>query len=148
MEPFDSLYLWLATALDGFCLLSVDPTLDTGLASPQNSRACPAVVEGGSFAYLAVRHLDENLSEFGAHGYGQQGAALAAALADQIRVWDRDHRSGPGPRIAVYPAGTSDERLPSGRVIDKRHARVTVSWPTPDLPAPDQVVPHHPHEKE
>jgi protein-L-isoaspartate(D-aspartate) O-methyltransferase len=30
MEPFDSLHLWLATELPGFCHLSVDPDLDTG----------------------------------------------------------------------------------------------------------------------
>src|SRR5205814_6979524 len=59
MEPFDTLHLWLATAFDGFGLLSVDPDRDTGVAAPQNRVACPAVVEGGSFGYLALRRLDE-----------------------------------------------------------------------------------------
>jgi protein-L-isoaspartate(D-aspartate) O-methyltransferase len=49
-------------------------------------------------------------------------------MAEQVRVWDRDHRGGPGPRIAAYPAGTPDEQLPDGRVIDKRHIRLTISW--------------------
>ena len=148
MEPFDSLYLWLATALDGFCLLSVDPALDTGLVEPQYRRACPAAVEGGNVAYLALRHQDENASEFGAHGYGPDGAGLAEAIAEQIRVWDRDHRDGLEPRLAVYPAGTPDDQMPAGRVIDKRHSRVCISWATPDIPAADQAVPHHPEAKE
>jgi len=129
MESFDTLHLWLATAFDGFCLLSVDPALDTGLVLPQNRMACPAVVDGGSFAYLALRRLDEATFEFGAHAFGPDAAALAAATTEQVRVWDRDQRHGPGPRIAAYPADTPIEELPSGRVIPKRHVRITISWP-------------------
>ena len=134
--PFDTLQMWLATALDGFCLLSVDPKLDTGLVAPQNRMACPAVVEGGSFAYLALRkinedpdHPDRTTFEFGAHGFGPDAAALAEALAEQIRVWDRDHRAGAGPRITAHPAATADERLPEGRVITKRHVRASSPGP-------------------
>ncbi|GGR10875.1 hypothetical protein WEB32_04765 [Streptomyces netropsis] len=53
-------------------------------------------------------------------------------IADHLRTWDREHRDGPGPRIAVHPAGTPDGQipeLPGGRVIDKIHCRVTLSWP-------------------
>ncbi|PIM71225.1 methyltransferase, FxLD system [Streptomyces sp. JV178] len=136
-EQFDTLQMWLATALDGFCLLAVDPKLDTGLLSPQNKMACPAVVEGGSFAYLALRKLGaepDPVFEFGAHAFGPDAAALADTLAEQIRVWSRDHRGGRGPSIAAYPAGTPDDRLPEGRVINKRHVRVLISWPMEDLP--------------
>ncbi|WNI16862.1 methyltransferase, FxLD system [Actinacidiphila sp. ITFR-21] len=156
-QPFDTLQMWLATALDGFCLLSVDPKLDTGLVAPQNRMACPAVVEGGSFAYLALRKLDQDqdqdhpdrtVFEFGAHGFGPEAAALAEALAAQIRVWDHDHRTGPGPRITAHPAGTADERLPVGRVIPKRHVRVVISWPAAVLPTTGQAAPYHLDEKE
>lgn len=129
MEPFDTLQLWLATAFDGFCLLSVDPALDSGLVAPQNRIACPAVVDAGSFAYLAVRRLDETTFEFGAHAFGPEAIALADSMAEQIRVWDREHRHGQGPRIAAYPISTPVEDLPGGLVIPKRHVRVSVSWP-------------------
>ncbi|SRR6266498_1400000 len=129
MESFDTLHLWLATAFDGFCLLSVEPDLDTGLVSPQNRMGCPAAVDAGSLGYLALRRLDETTFEFGAHAFGPAAAALAAAMTEQIRVWDRDQRHGPGPRIAAYPADTPAEALPDGRVITKRHVRITVSWP-------------------
>ncbi|WUH92256.1 methyltransferase, FxLD system [Streptomyces sp. NBC_00433] len=154
--PFDTLQMWLATALDGFCLLSVDPKLDTGLVAPQNRMACPAVVEGGSFAYLALRKLDEGQDEpdrtttfeFGAHGFGPEAAVLAESLAAQIRVWDRDHRAGPGPRITAHPVGNADGRLPEGRLIPKRHVRIVISWPPAALPSAGQASEQHPDEKE
>ncbi|MFE7592205.1 methyltransferase, FxLD system [Kitasatospora sp. NPDC057512] len=128
MEPFDSLHLWLATVLPGFCMLSATP--DTKLVAPQNRMACPATTDGSSLAYLALRKVSEDPTfEFGAHGYGPDGAKLAARLAEQIRTWDRDHRSGAGPQFTVYPATTPDGQLGEGRVIDKRHTRITISWP-------------------
>ncbi len=89
----------------------------------------PAVVDGCSFAYLALRPVDEATVEFGAHAFGPDAAALAEALANHIRFWDRDHRGGPGPRFAAYPADTPDEQLPDGLFIAKRHVRVLISWP-------------------
>ena len=62
-------------------------------------------------------------------------AKTAEAIAEQIRVWDRDHRNGPGPTYTIWPIGTPDEALPAGAVIDKRHTRVTVSWPHAAQPA-------------
>jgi len=137
MVPFDTLQLWLATALDGYCRIAVDPGLDTGLVSPITRRSTDAVVDGGSFAYLAARRLDETMAEFGVHAFGPQAAALAETMADQVRVWDRRHRRGPGPRIAVYPGHLPCTALPDGRVIDKRHVRIVLSWPTTESSAGD-----------
>lgn len=132
-EHFGGLQMWLATAVDGFCQLSVDTKLDTGRVSPQNRMACPAVVEGGSFAYLAINRTEEVPGEpvfqFGAHGFGPDGEAVAERFAEQIRVWDRYYRHGPDPVISAYPASTPEEGLPQGRVIPKRHVRVVISWP-------------------
>ncbi|MBB5786863.1 hypothetical protein [Jiangella mangrovi] len=50
-------------------------------------------------------------------------------MIELIRAWDRRHRHGSQPVIAVHPAGTPDERLGPGWVIEKRHTRVTVTWP-------------------
>ncbi len=146
MVPFDTLQLWLATALDGYCRLSVDPELDTGLVSPITRRSNDAAVDGGSVAYLAARRLDESRAEFGVHAFGPDAAALAEAMAEQVRRWDRLHRQGPGPRIAAYPAHTPNDQLPDGRVIDKRHVRITISWPPTGLSAAGRGVLHHPTE--
>ncbi|GAA4101165.1 methyltransferase, FxLD system [Actinomadura miaoliensis] len=137
-EPFDTLQLWLATTLDGFCLLSVDKDLDSGLVRPVNRIAAPAVVEGTDFAYLTVRGVDETTVEFGAHAFGPAASGLAKRLAEQVQSWDRDHRAGPGPRFAVYPGHIPAERLPAGLVITKRHVHVTISWPSTQPAAAEQ----------
>ncbi|MFD0563946.1 methyltransferase, FxLD system [Kitasatospora saccharophila] len=74
-EPFDSLYLWLASSLPGFGLMSVDSELDTKTVAPANRMACPVIVEGGSLAYLALRKISDGpaVFEFGAHGFGPEG---------------------------------------------------------------------------
>lgn len=141
MVPYDDLQMWLATALDGYCRIAVDPELDTGLVSPIVRRSTDAVVDGDSFAYLAARRLDETMAEFGVHAFGPHATALAETVAEQVRVWDRRHRHGAGPRIAAYPVNTPDSDLPIGRVITKRHVRLVLSWPTTDQSAEDQVIP-------
>jgi len=49
-------------------------------------------------------------------------------LAEQICAWDMAGR--PSPTLTVLPAGTPDTDLPAGHVLDKRHARLVISWPT------------------
>jgi Protein-L-isoaspartate carboxylmethyltransferase len=136
-ELLAGLLLWLMTTLPGFCTLVVDASDgDPGLAVEPGGRWFPfATVDGDSFAYLSVRPTGEDVVELGAHGYGPHAKRTAEAIAEQIRVWDRDHRNGPGPTYTIWPIGTPDEALPAGAVIDKRHTRVTVSWPHAAQPA-------------
>jgi protein-L-isoaspartate(D-aspartate) O-methyltransferase len=131
-EPFDGLYLWLASCLPGFGLLARQRTdAARALADPSSPNETPTLVDGASFAYHTFRAVDPATDsyEFGAYAHGPDATMLAEQMAEQIRVWDREHRHGPAAQIAVYPAGTPDEQLPAGRVIDKRHTRVTISWP-------------------
>lgn len=151
-KPFDLLELWLATMLDGFGLLWVDPARDTGLVAPAHRYGCPATAGAGGLAHLAVRH-GRHVIEFGAHAYGPQAPLLAETFTELIRVWDRDHRGGPGPRVTVHPLGPADladpapddvpccleTRLPGGLVVTRRHVRVAVSWPSPTCPG---TAPH------
>ncbi|WP_326596577.1 methyltransferase, FxLD system [Streptomyces sp. NBC_01803] len=147
--PYDTLQLWLATALDGYCRLSVDPDLDTGLVAPIFRRSNDAAVDGGNFAYLVARKVSETAYEFGAHAFGSDAATLAGAVAEQVRVWDRAHRTGPGPRVVACPADVPEERLPEGRVVTKRHMRFIISWPaTGPSAVRGQDVGHHTTEKE
>jgi len=145
--PFDTLQLWLATRLDGYCSLAVDPGLDTGVVSPISGRANDAVIDGDCLGYLAARRVDGSMAEFGVHAFGVSAAAVAQAMAEQVRVWDREHRHGPGPRIVVWPAHTPDDLLPEGRVIDKRHSRVTISWPLASLPDAGLAIPQRSTEQ-
>lgn len=138
-EPFDGLYLWLVTCLPHVGLLARRRTETAReLADPSSPSGTPTLVEGRSFAYHTFRKVDPaaDIYEFGAYGHGPNAARLAEQMAEQIRVWDRDHRHGAAARIAVYPAGTPDDQLPSGWVIDKRHTRVSISWPWRTHPGP------------
>ncbi|MFB4298473.1 methyltransferase, FxLD system [Actinomadura sp. NTSP31] len=143
-EPFDTLQLFLATVLPGFCVMAVDPDLDTGLVAPSNKWFSMATVDDRGFAYLTTRPTaDPQTVEFGVHAFGSNGPALAETVAAQVRAWDQEQRGGPGPRIEVHPAGTPDDRLPAGRVVDKRHNRVTLSWSAAPS-ADDQAVSYAP----
>jgi protein-L-isoaspartate(D-aspartate) O-methyltransferase len=131
MEPFDGLFLWLASCLSDFCLLTRARTdVARNLVEPASSMGTPTLLGGNSFAYLAFREIDPDTStyEFGVYAHGPDAEKLAAAMSEQVCVWDRDHRRGPAARIAVYPAGTPRDQLPQGRVIEKRHTKVTISW--------------------
>lgn len=147
--PVDTLQLYLASALSGFCTMSVDPELDTGLVAPRNKHFSLAAVsdDGRSFAYVTPRPTEDGaMFEYGVHALGPGAPAFAERVADHLRAWDRQQRGGPGPRIAVYPADTPDAlipELPGRRVIDKAHSRVVLSWPTA---AQDDE--HHPTEED
>lgn len=128
-ERFDGLDLWLASSLPGFCLLMVQrPAVERGLVSPALPWGASAVCVGGSFAYLALRPAGTEPDtgrvrfEFGVYAHGPDAEKLADRVAEQIRTWDRDHRSratfrgspggragraasrGTGHRQAAHPA--------------------------------------------
>nr|BFD93823.1 hypothetical protein KitaXyl93_51830 [Kitasatospora sp. Xyl93] len=131
-EPIDDLDLWLATALVGHTRLTATPAArDKGIVASASPLGVATVVVGGTLAYRTVRPTDETRARFelGAYGHGPAAAAIAAHLVREIRVWDQEHRSGPGARFEVHPAGTPDDRLPAGRVVDKTHTRIAISWP-------------------
>ncbi|MGP4115293.1 methyltransferase, FxLD system [Streptomyces sp. 4N509B] len=147
-ELIDTLRLYLATVFDDYGTMSVDPDRDTGLASPRNKHRSVAVVEGGNFAYVTSRVMpDETSIEYGVHAFGPAGGAFAETVADHVRTWAQNHRGGPGPSIALYPAATPDDQLSGQRVIEKTHCRITFSWPSTATAADDQAVPHHPTEE-
>jgi protein-L-isoaspartate(D-aspartate) O-methyltransferase len=47
-------------------------------------------------------------------------------MAGHVKAWEEAGR--PSPHLTVLPAGTSDADLPPGRVLDKRHARLVITW--------------------
>jgi protein-L-isoaspartate(D-aspartate) O-methyltransferase len=146
-EPWANAHMWLATALPGFCRVIVDRKLNTGVISPPGRHfAASAVVAGGSFAYVTTRLADEENIEWGVHAFGPDAGELAEEVAELLRVWGLEHRGGPGPRFHVYPVDTPDDQLTEGRVIDKKHSRVTISWPQAASAAAGQGVLQHPIE--
>ncbi|MCD0449335.1 methyltransferase, FxLD system [Actinocorallia sp. API 0066] len=133
-EPLDTVQMWLATTQPGFCWLTLDRERDSGVVEfPGNRAMAMAVVDGPNLAYLVHRTATtvDRSAEYGVHAYGPEAADLAERVAEQLRTWGREQRHGPGPRYRIYLAGTPDDLIPPGRVINKRHVRVSISWPTP-----------------
>ncbi|GAA1024604.1 hypothetical protein Aple_102840 [Acrocarpospora pleiomorpha] len=130
--PYSDQDLWLAGRLPGFCLMTAQQdALDSGVVDLPWRYGTPAFVDGGTLAYRAKpRLVEENPSvyEFGAYAHGHDADEAAELLTEQIRAWDRAGR--PSPHLSVFPAGTPDAELPEGLVLNKRHTRVVISWPT------------------
>jgi protein-L-isoaspartate(D-aspartate) O-methyltransferase len=129
-ESTEHLDLWLMTALDNLPLMAAKPAArQRGLVASASPLGIPTLVDGDSFAYRTVRRTeDPDRFELGAIGHGPNGQDVAERLVEQVQTWNREHR-GDRAHIEVHPAGTPDDQLPAGRVIDRPHSRITISWP-------------------
>jgi len=129
-EPLSDLSLWLATTLPGYCVLSAERSVqEEGVVAPSPRWGAPAVATCDSVAYLTscpARRRPMSSIELGANGHGPDGDELVDRLIDQVRIWNRRFRHGPGPRFRVDEAGSD---LPAGFHIARRHTYVTVNWP-------------------
>lgn len=125
--------LWLATTMPGSCLMTArQEAIDDGTVALSWQHGTPALADGPNLAYRAKpRPLDgpDHLHEFGVVAHGPDAAAVARTMAEHISAWDEAGR--PSPRLTVLPAGTPDEDLPVGYVLDKRHTRLVISWAAP-----------------
>jgi protein-L-isoaspartate(D-aspartate) O-methyltransferase len=132
-EPFDGVWLRLTVSEPGTCRITVAPqAVDAGLlCRPAIPARSPALVEGDSLAYLVLRRLTPEGSpagrwELGAAAYGPAGAQLVERLCDQIRAWDRARAQQ--PVITAYRAEDADAAAGRRHLIDKRTARLTISY--------------------
>lgn len=123
-DSFDGLWLQLATAEPGTCRIAAQPSaVDSGLATPAIPTRTPAIIDGSSLAYLALRPCPEANSqprrhELGAVGHGS--GDLASRFTDHVRAWDRDRTAT--PTITAFPT-SADDTLPTAvSTIKKRHA--------------------------
>ncbi|MFF5363721.1 methyltransferase, FxLD system [Streptomyces scabiei] len=129
-ESTEHLDLWLTTALDNLPLMAAKiGARKRGLVGSASPIGVPTLVDGDSFAYRTARPTDDpDRYELGSIGHGPQGQKVADRLVQEIQVWHSDHRAHRA-HIEVHPAGTPDDRLPSGRLVDRPHSRVTITWP-------------------
>lgn len=129
-ERFDGLHLWLAVKLPDFGLLAATKeAVEQGRVSHSSPLGIPTAVGEGSFAYLTMRPTtpERESFEFGAYGHGPDAKKLAEQVVEHIESWDGTSLNA---HIEAHPVGTPDEQLPAAElVLDKRHTRVTVSWP-------------------
>ncbi|WP_458248875.1 methyltransferase, FxLD system [Streptomyces sp. MAI_2237] len=134
-ESFETLQLLLATTLEGFCRLAMDGERDDGLAAVPPGADAAALVSEGSLAYLThvlVKNRNtsaERCSEFIVHAFGPAGEGLAQQMAVRVRDWESTVRAAGYPRLTVHPAGTTDQELSEGHVLDKADSRLVFHWP-------------------
>lgn len=126
--PFDGLHLWLATTLPSFgVLMARKSAVDQGIVAHSWALGTPTALTENSFAYLGMSpKVPDQPREFGAYGHGPDAEKLVADVINVIRSWDGTNLDA---LITVVPAGTPDDQLPAGLVLDKRHTRVVLSWP-------------------
>ncbi|MGY5131922.1 methyltransferase, FxLD system [Streptomyces nigrescens] len=133
MESFETLQLYAATTLPGFCRLA--GARDTALADLPRGADAAATVADGSLAYLT--HVlvkdgetpEERRSEFIVHSVGPAGPSLAEQMAACVRSWDQHVRGTGYPQMTVHPAGTPEHELPTGHILDKTSSRLVFQWP-------------------
>ncbi|MEU5832433.1 methyltransferase, FxLD system [Streptomyces diacarni] len=127
---FETLQLYSATVLNGFCRLTVPEESEL-----VTQRDAAAMLGEGSLAYLthakvhdAPRPADRRY-EFRIHAYGPAAPELAERFAACVQHWDRHVRETGYPPMTVHPAGTPDHELPAGHVLDKTSSRLIFQWP-------------------
>lgn len=132
MESFDGLDMWLMSAADSFALLTAtSDAIDDGLVGPVAVAGTKAIVSGTTLAYrVKPRALDVKRTrfEFGVLAHGPDADRLAKYFIDLIKAWDREHRHGPGSQLTAIPVSASPRDFPAGRLIDKQHVQVVISW--------------------
>ncbi|WP_018528717.1 MULTISPECIES: methyltransferase, FxLD system [unclassified Streptomyces] len=133
-ESFETLQLFLATTLPGFCRLARNHDRGSGIAALPKRSDAATITADGSLAHLTHvfvqdgRTPEQRRSEFLAHGFGPSGPALAEQLAAAVRRWDVHERAHGYPELEAHPAGTPDAELPAGHVLDKTHSRLVWTW--------------------
>lgn len=136
-ESLETLELFAATTLAGFCRLTRNGSRHPGTVDLPKSGNAAAVVAGGSLAHLTYAGLPggpgagERRVELVVHAYGPAGPLPAGRLVECVRAWDRYVRGTGYPPLSVHAAGTPDHELPAGQVLDKVFSRLVFQWPGP-----------------
>ncbi|MFE4512620.1 methyltransferase, FxLD system [Kitasatospora sp. NPDC056783] len=121
--------LWFATVLDAYGTLLVDPQKSALRALPGGT-PLTWTTDSTTAAYVTMRPVEGKSGryEYGVILHGED-EALAEALVESLREWDRDHRGRPGPVLHVYDTGTDPAAMAPGRVLERPGAPMVLTWP-------------------
>ncbi|MDR3033120.1 MAG: methyltransferase, FxLD system [Kitasatospora sp.] len=147
---FGSLQLLAATTLAGFCRLAAHHESAEAATGIAKDRDAPAILGEASLAYLIhiqTKDSDRRKNtewEWAVRAFGEQGPELADRLVATVLAWDRHIRAEANdehadPLLTAHPAGTPDDELPAGDVLDKVHYRLVFRWPGRDAVLPGPV---------
>ncbi|GAA1414337.1 methyltransferase, FxLD system [Catellatospora coxensis] len=134
MVSYEWMDLWLACTLPNAIMrMNVRPSAtERGAVTPMFPWGSMATIRGTNLAYLTVRpatpESDGGRSyEVGAIGHGPAGEALASDVAEQVRVWDEQHRAKT-VRFEI-PDGAADAEPAAGRfVLHRPQHPIVVIW--------------------
>ncbi|MDX3001963.1 methyltransferase, FxLD system [Kribbella solani] len=114
-EPLLDLYLWLASTMPGYCVMTGGEWSWVAAATTADS-----------LVYLTTRGRPGDLQlELVCVGHGAGAGRLADQMLAQVRLWDRRLRHGPGPAFQVHAVGAV---LPPGFHVARRDSCLTVTW--------------------
>lgn len=131
-EPFDGIWLRLTATEPGACrITATSDAIEAGvLCRPAIPARSPALIDGGSLAYLILRRITPEGSpgrwELGAAAYGHAGTQVAERLCDQIRAWDNGRAQQ--PVITADRVDAAEARQNIEHSITKRATRLTVAY--------------------
>ena len=134
-EPVDGVWMRISVTEPGAAWLITNPDqlAATGRARLFRPASTSCIIEGDSIALFRFRSLPDTrqsadaTAELGALGFGPRGGELADRVVAAIHDWDHDPTRQ--PEFTLHPAGTPDNRLPAGTVIDKTHRRLVIRYP-------------------
>lgn len=130
-EPFDRIWLHLSGVDDSTIRIQADPTaVASDLCTPAIATRSPALAEGDSLAYLAIRRADHTPGrwQLGAIGHGKHGGHLAVRIVEQINIWDQNRTAD--PHLIAYPTGTPTPPNTPGKLIIKPNVRLILHYCT------------------
>ncbi|MEV6309967.1 methyltransferase, FxLD system [Streptomyces sp. NPDC051840] len=120
-EPFDGMWLRTTVRDDTVCRLEVTAeAMDAGVRRPAIPVRTPALVVGGSLAYMILTRENADAQRpwrMGAAGYGPDGAEVANRLAAHIEAWASARTAVPA--LTIRPAAGLSEWEAEGHVISK-----------------------------
>ena len=132
-ESVEWMDLWLACTLaNAVSRMPVQrQAVDAGLVTPMFRWGAMATAENDTLAYLTFRPAPPAAdgtarSEVGVIAHGSHAADLAARVADQVRTWDRVHRTRT-PRIQVQPA-SAPEPVTGQFTFATPNNQLAISW--------------------
>jgi protein-L-isoaspartate(D-aspartate) O-methyltransferase len=112
--------------LKGLCQMRVRRSaIDRGEVAPMFDWGAMAVIDTGSLGYLTFGKRESEM-EVGVIGHGPRGGELARAVAEQVRVWDREYRSR-GIRLVIQPRATEQPVTGQFTFLTPSN-RLVISW--------------------
>jgi protein-L-isoaspartate(D-aspartate) O-methyltransferase len=117
-DSFDGIWLRMAAAEPATCRITANgAAVEAGLCRPAIPARSPALVQGASLAYLALRRLDTTPPRFelGAISHGPNGPDLAGRICAQIQAWN--HAPHAQPTITLHPVDTSSRPALPGPIV-------------------------------